>query len=103
MVKDGAALEQSQLYGITAADAVGAVITCKQLFRDATNEILSDASNGITIVARPAGAITFVAVITDDGTEQGNTVGRVLTAGALNIQGGVRIPSSSDTSGLSVV
>ena len=88
--KDGAAAGTSQLYGITAADAVGAVITCKQLFRDArTNEILSDASNGITIVARPAGAITFVAVITDDGTEQGNTVGRVLTASALNIQGGI--------------
>ena len=87
--KDGAAAGTSQLYEITAADVVGAVITCRQLFRDArTNEILSDASNGITIVARPAGAITFSPVITDDGTPNANTPGHVLTASAQNIVGG---------------
>ena len=87
--RDGAKVETEQLYTISAADPEGSVLTCRQLFRDArTNEILSDASNDITIVARPADAITFTPVITDDGTDQGNTVGRVLTASALNIQGG---------------
>ena len=87
--RDGAKVSTEQLYTISAADPEGSVLTCRQLFRDArTNEILSDASNGITIVARPADAITFTPVITDDGTDQGNTVGHVLTASALNIQGG---------------
>ena len=87
--KDGADPVVSQLYTITAADVVGTVITCRQLFRDArTNEILSDASNGITIVARPAGAITFAPVITDDGTPNANTPGHILTASATNIVGG---------------
>ena len=89
MVQDGADPVVSQLYTITAADVVGTVITCRQLFRDArTNEILSDASNGITIVARPAGAITFAPVITDDGTPNANTPGHILTASATNIVGG---------------
>ena len=39
-------------------------------------------------MARPADAITFDAVITDDGTPEGNQFGHVLTARALNIAGG---------------
>ena len=71
------------------AGAEGTVITCRQLFRDArNNELLSEVSNSITIVARPADAITFDAVITDDGTPEGNQFGHVLTARALNIAGG---------------
>ena len=86
---DGSDAGTDQLYQITASDVVGSVVTCRQLFRDArTNEILSDESNSITIVARPAGAITFAAVITDDGTPNANTPGHVLTASAQNIQGG---------------
>ena len=86
--KDDAADGTGTLYAIGAGDE-GKVITCKQLFRDArTNELLSEASNGITIVARPADAITFTAVITDDGTPQANTPGHVLTASAENIVGG---------------
>ena len=86
---DGSDAGTGQLYEITASDVVGSVVTCRQLFRDArTNEILSDESNSITIVARPAGAITFAAVITDDGTPNANTPGHVLTASAQNIQGG---------------
>ena len=87
--KDGAADGTGQLYVIGAGDE-GKVITCKQLFRDArTNELLSEASNAITIVARPADAITFTPVITDDGTPNANTPGHVLTASAENIVGGV--------------
>ena len=88
--RDDVAAGTSQLYEITAADPEGSVLTCKQLFRDArTNEILSEASNGITIVARPADAITFDPVITDDGTANANKVGSTLTAVATNIVGGV--------------
>ena len=86
--KDDVADGTGTIY-VIGADDEGAVITAKQLFRDArNNELLSDASNGITIVERPAGAITFNAVITDDGTPQGNAVGSVLTAAAINIVGG---------------
>ena len=68
---------------------IGGSITCKQLFRDArSNELLSAASNIITILDRPADAITFDAVITDDGTPEANTPGHVLTASAENIVGG---------------
>ena len=87
--KDDAADGTGQLYVIGAGDE-GKAITCKQLFRDArTNELLSEASNAITIVARPADAITFTSVITDDGTPNANTPGHVLTASAENIVGGV--------------
>ena len=87
--RDGVEVITSQLYAITASDPEGSVITCKQLFRDArTNELLSEASNGIAIVARPADAITFTPVITDDGTANANKVGSVLTANATNIVGG---------------
>ena len=87
--RDSSQVSTDQLYTISAADPEGSVLTCRQLFRDArTNEILSDASNGITIVARPADAITFTAVITDDGTPNANTPGHVLTASAQNIIGG---------------
>ena len=87
--KDAAADGISQIYTI-GSDDEGAVITCKQLFRDArTNELLSEASNGITIVARPADAIGFTPVINDDNTATGNQVGKTLTAAALNITGGV--------------
>ena len=87
--KDGAADGTGQLYLISAGDE-GKVITCKQLFRDArTNELLSEASNAITIVARPADAIGFTPVINDDNTATGNQVGKTLTAAALNIIGGV--------------
>ena len=88
--RDGIKVATEQLYTISAADPEGSVLTCKQLFRDArTNEILSEASNGITIVARPADAITFDPVITDDGTANANKVGSTLTAVATNIVGGV--------------
>ena len=41
---------------------VGSTITAKQKFRDdRTREIISDVSNGITILDRPADAITFYA------------------------------------------
>ena len=87
--KDGVADGTGSVYTIGAGDETKA-ITAKQLFRDLrSNELLSDASNGITIVDRPAGAITFAAVITDDGTPNANTPGHVLTASAENIQGGV--------------
>ena len=86
--KDGAADGTGTLYAIEDGD-VGKKITCKQLFRDArSNELLSEASNEITILERPAGAITFDALITDDGTPEGNQVGHVLTASASNIEGG---------------
>ena len=86
--KDGAADGTGTLYAIEDGD-VGKKITCKQLFRDArSNELLSEASNEITILERPAGAITFDALITDDGTPEGNQVGHVLTASATNIEGG---------------
>ena len=86
--KDGTADGTGTLYAIGNGD-VGKKITCKQLFRDArSNELLSEASNEITILERPAGAITFDALITDDGTPEGNQVGHVLTASATNIQGG---------------
>ena len=86
--KDGTADGTGSIYTIGAADE-GAVITAKQLFRDLrNNELLSLASNEITIVERPADAITFTAVITDDGTPTGNTPGHVLTASATNIVGG---------------
>jgi hypothetical protein len=87
--KDGAADGTDALYLIGAGDE-GKVITCRQLFRDSRNgELLSEVSNSITIVARPADAITFTAVITDDGTPNANKVGSVLTASATNIVGGV--------------
>ena len=87
--RNGSPVGTDQLYTLSAADTVGTAITCKQLFRDArTNELLSEASNAITVVERPAGAITFTAVITDDGTPQANTPGHVLTASAQNIVGG---------------
>ena len=86
--KDGTADGTGSIYTIGAGDE-GAVITAKQLFRDLrSNELLSLASNEITIVERPADAITFTAVITDDGTPTGNTPGHVLTASATNIVGG---------------
>jgi hypothetical protein len=70
-------------------NAVGEVFTARQLFKDdRDNELLSEPSNGITIVERPADAITFTAVITDDGTPEGNQFGHVLTAAAENIEGG---------------
>ena len=87
--KDGVADGTGSIYTI-GADDEGAVITARQLFRDLRlNELLSDASNGITIVERPADVITFNPVITDDGTPQANTPGHVLTASAENIVGGV--------------
>ena len=87
--KDGVADGTGSVYTIGAGDETK-VITAKQLFRDLrTNELLSDASNGITIVDRPADVITFNPVITDDGTPEANTPGHVLTASAENIQGGV--------------
>ena len=86
--KNGAADGTGTIYTIGAGDET-AVITAKQLFRDLRGEeLLSDASNSITIVDRPADAITFDAVITDDGTPEANTPGHVLTASAENIQGG---------------
>jgi hypothetical protein len=87
--KDDVADGTGSIYTIGAGDE-GAVITAKQLFRDLrNNELLSLASNAITIVERPADAITFTAVITDDGTANANKVGSVLTASATNIVGGV--------------
>ena len=86
--KDGTADGTGSIYTI-GADDEGAAITAKQLFRDLrSNELLSLASNAITIVERPADAITFTAVITDDGTLTGNTPSHVLTASATNIVGG---------------
>ena len=86
--KDGVADGTGSIYTISAGNE-GAVITAKQLFRDLrSNELLSLASNEITIVERPADAITFTAVITDDGTPTGNTPGHDLTASATNIVGG---------------
>ena len=86
--KDGVADGTGSIYTIGAGDETK-VITAKQLFRDLrNNELLSLASNAITIVERPADAITFTAVITDDGTSTGNTPGHVLTASATNIIGG---------------
>ena len=86
--KDGTADGTGSIYTI-GADDEGAAITAKQLFRDLrNNELLSLASNAITIVERPADAITFTAVITDDGTSTGNTPSHVLTASATNIVGG---------------
>ena len=87
--KDGAPDGTGSVYTIGAGDETK-VITAKQLFRDLrTNELLSEPSNGITIVDRPADVITFNPVITDDGTPEANTPGHVLTASAENIQGGV--------------
>ena len=86
--KDGVADGTGSVYTIGAGDETK-TITAKQLFRDLrNNELLSESSNGITIVDRPAGAITFAAVITDDGTPNANTPGHILTASAQNIQGG---------------
>ena len=86
--KDGVADGTGNLYVIGAGDETK-VITCRQLFRDdRTNELLSEPSNGITLVDRPADAITFTPVITDDETPEANTPGHVLTASAENIQGG---------------
>ena len=76
-------------YTIKDTDTVGDSIYCKQTFKDDRgNEIESDLSNPITIVERPADAITFTAAIFDDGTSEGNQVGKSLTAVALNIVGG---------------
>ena len=87
--KDGVADGTGSIYTIGADDETK-VITAKQLFRDGrSNELLSEVSNEITIVARPADAITFDPVITDDGTVTGNQVGKVLTASATNILGGI--------------
>ena len=86
--KDGTADGTGTLYAIGNGD-VGKKITCKQLFRDArTNELLSEASNEITILDRPADAITFTPVITDDGSPDANTPNKNLTAAATNIVGG---------------
>ena len=88
-LKDGAADGTGSQYTIGAGDE-GKVVTCKQLFRDARNEeLLSEESNSITIVARPPDAITFTPVITDDGTPNANKPGSVLTASAQNIVGGI--------------
>ena len=71
------------------AGQVGEKIVCRQLFRDArTNTILSKASNETLIIERPAEVITFTPEIQDDGTDNGNQVGHVLTAVAANIVGG---------------
>ena len=68
---------------------VGQLITAKQKFTDSRgSEIISAESNKITVVERPADAITFTTVINDDGTPEGNTVGKTLTAEAQNIEGG---------------
>ena len=70
--------------------SVGAVITAKQKFVDLRGtQLVSEASNAITIVERPADAITFDPKISDDGTAAGNQVGKTLTAAADNIVGGV--------------
>ena len=66
------------------------VITAKQKFTDSRGtELVSEASNELTIVERPADAITFDPLISDDGTTAGNQVGKTLTASAENIVGGV--------------
>ena len=88
-------------YTIKDTDTVGDSIYCKQTFKDDRgNEIESDLSNPITIVERPADAITFTAAIFDDGTSEGNQVGKSLTAVALNIVGGTAHPLSMSISGM---
>ena len=88
--RDGSYITSKAVYTINDQDPVGSVITCRQLHRDERNNtILSEVSNEITIVQRPAGAITFTSVITDDGTPEANQPGHVLTAAALNIVGGI--------------
>ena len=69
--------------------SVGVVLTAKQKFTDQRGtELVSEASNDLTIVERPADVITFTAEINDDGTDDGNQVGKQLTANATNIVGG---------------
>ena len=88
-LRDSAYITSKAVYTINDQDPVGSVITCRQLHRDERNNtILSEVSNEITIVQRPAGAITFTPVITDDGTPEANQPGHVLTASAENIVGG---------------
>ena len=87
--RDGASVATGSTYELTAADTVGSVITARQLFTDdRTNTLLSEPSNGITILDRPADAITFTPAITDDGSQLANTPTHVLTADAGTIVGG---------------
>ena len=80
-------LDGTELIYSLQDDDVDAEITCKQRFRDVrNNELLSEVSNTLTVIALPLDVINFTVSVYDNGN---NFVGNILTADANNLSGGV--------------
>ena len=84
--KDNVLDGTEQIYSLQDDD-IGSDITCKQRFRDVrNNELLSEVSNTLTVIALPLNTINFTVAVVDNGN---NFVGNILTADAENLSGGV--------------